>query len=266
ATDSAVLAELRCVGAQIQEAEFSDPRGATTKVNEWVREATSSAIPSLLAPGDIHAETLALFLNALWLKGLWKKPFDTTGRGLFRLLSGALVEATFLKGWLEHGFFEDEQLQAVEVAYRDELGAMLFVAPRVGFFERVRNLLTPEGVAALRRALVLRDFDFRIPQFDLSQEHSLGWILETLGSRVGPSRLHPGESVRFNQMRQVVRLRIDQYGTEAAAATFLGGIRGVPQVVAFDRPFLFFVHDAAGQCLFGGQVVQPSADGGPGRR
>ncbi|HEY3446334.1 MAG TPA: serpin family protein, partial [Myxococcales bacterium] len=47
ATDSAVLAELRCVGAQIQEAEFSDPRGATTKVNEWVREATSSAIPSL---------------------------------------------------------------------------------------------------------------------------------------------------------------------------------------------------------------------------
>ncbi|MGC4118541.1 MAG: serpin family protein [Myxococcales bacterium] len=256
-TDPAVVAELRCIGAQIQEVELSDRRAAATEVNGWVREATSGAIPSLLSPGDLHEDTLALFVNALWLKGVWKKPFETTSRGLFRLLSGALVETTFLEGWLEHRFFEDEQLQAVEVAYRDDRGAMLFVAPRVGFFERVRKLLTPEGVAALRRSMELCDFDFQVPQFDLSQEHSLDWILETLGSREAPSRLHPGESVRFNQMRQVVRLCIDQYGTEAAAATFLGGIRGVPQVVAFDRPFFFFVHDAAGQCLFGGQVVEP---------
>jgi len=51
---------------------------------------------------------------------------------------------------------------------------------------------------------------------------------------------------------------VDEYGTEAAAATGWGHIGGSPPHIRLDRPFLFFLHDTAGQCLFAGRIEDPS--------
>ena len=54
---------------------------------------------------------------------------------------------------------------------------------------------------------------------------------------------------------------VDEYGTEAAAATavILAGYGGPPPEFTADRPFLFFICDASGLILFAGQVVDASA-------
>ena len=53
---------------------------------------------------------------------------------------------------------------------------------------------------------------------------------------------------------------VDEYGTEAAAATavILAGYAGPPPEFTVDRPFLFFIRDATGLILFAGQVLDPS--------
>jgi serpin B len=59
------------------------------------------------------------------------------------------------------------------------------------------------------------------------------------------------------------RIDVDERGTEAAAATAVVMMeRGAPPRVDHrfdvDRSFLFFVHDIAGNVLFGGRMLDPS--------
>jgi serpin B len=55
-------------------------------------------------------------------------------------------------------------------------------------------------------------------------------------------------------------IRVAEKGTEAAAATAIGGVTSAPmaRAVVLDRPFLFLVRDdASGTVLFLGRVVRP---------
>ncbi|MCL0057758.1 serpin family protein, partial [Dehalococcoidales bacterium] len=57
---------------------------------------------------------------------------------------------------------------------------------------------------------------------------------------------------------------VDEAGTEAAAATAVVGLPGLPTEkpvkVTVDRPFIFLIHDReTGTILFVGRVVDPSA-------
>ncbi|MBI5549118.1 MAG: hypothetical protein HY901_34975, partial [Deltaproteobacteria bacterium] len=55
---------------------------------------------------------------------------------------------------------------------------------------------------------------------------------------------------------------VDEKGTEAAAATVVCHIGGIPAEVVVDRPFLFFIrHNSTGVVLFNGRVVDPRATG-----
>ncbi len=57
-------------------------------------------------------------------------------------------------------------------------------------------------------------------------------------------------------------IAVDESGTEAAAATAVtldtNGIPTTPKSFVIDRPFAFFIRDAAGAILFAGQVLDPS--------
>jgi serpin B len=57
-------------------------------------------------------------------------------------------------------------------------------------------------------------------------------------------------------------LTVDEKGTEAAAATRMYHIGGVPQVVAVNRPFLFLIrHVETAAVLFLGRVMDPRPPG-----
>jgi len=57
-------------------------------------------------------------------------------------------------------------------------------------------------------------------------------------------------------------IRVDERGTEAAAATGVTVGRGLIKEVKVDRPFLFLVRDrGTGAILFLGRVVNPEGEG-----
>ena len=76
------------------------------------------------------------------------------------------------------------------------------------------------------------------------------------------SRISNEEGVHLSAVLQGVYIHVNEYGTEAAAATFglmVGTTRPVEKVViTIDRPFLFAIVDKpTGTILFMGEVVDP---------
>jgi serpin B len=88
----------------------------------------------------------------------------------------------------------------------------------------------------------------------------LGSVFSSEGDFSGVTR-EPGFHV--SQILHDASLTVDQYGTEAAAATLAVKILGIPPPkpteLTIDRPFLFaIVHRASGVILFLGKVGDPS--------
>src|SRR5699024_3103920 len=55
----------------------SEAHNATQEINGWVKEQTHGKIAKLFDQ-DLSADTVMVLLNAIYFKGLWKKPFNAT--------------------------------------------------------------------------------------------------------------------------------------------------------------------------------------------
>ena len=68
------------------------------------------------------------------------------------------------------------------------------------------------------------------------------------------------ENLRISTVIHEAFVKVDEKGTEAAAATALGiSATSVPPRVAIDRSFVFLiVHEETGLILFAGRVVDPT--------
>jgi serine protease inhibitor len=68
-----------------------------------------------------------------------------------------------------------------------------------------------------------------------------------------------GGNMRVSEVRHAVRVKVDERGTVAGAATYVGIPAGVPPppfLMRIDRPFLFFVHAAASDAILFARVVR----------
>jgi serine protease inhibitor len=107
-----------------------------------------------------------------------------------------------------------------------------------------------------------------LPRFEVKANLDLKPLLRKLGMRVAftdqadLSGMDGKRDLFVNQARHGAWLRVDEKGTEAAAATAAEiALKSVPQPTArfqADHPFLFLLRDeVTGSILFLGQVVDP---------
>jgi serpin B len=242
--------------AGVQQVDFAgDTGGATDRINDAVDADTHGLIEKLF-DRPLHPDTVAVLTNALYLKAHWATPFTGTAPAPFAapsgevsvdLMSGSGGPARDADGW-----------RSVELPYRDGTLAAVAVLPPEGTDPCTLDATTLtdlDGAPA-------RPVDVELPRMDLEQAHSLLGVLEYLGFPAGGdwSRLAPRAAL--TEVVQKTVLKVDEAGTEAAAAT--GGVMDsagrVPQeVVTFDRPFLFLLTDTATRSpLFVTVVNDPS--------
>jgi serpin B len=109
-----------------------------------------------------------------------------------------------------------------------------------------------------------------LPKFEVGTSFELADPLSRLGMGLAFS-----DQANFTGMSKVAThisavvhkawAKVDEAGTEAAAATAVimnetaVALPVTPHAFDVDRSFLFFIHDAAGNVLFGGRIVDPSA-------
>jgi serpin B len=242
--------------AGVQPLDFAgDARGATDRINDSVDADTRGLIGKLFDE-PLDAGTLAVLTDALYLKARWATPFTDTATAPFaapsgevtaHLMSGSGGPARAADGW-----------RSVELPYRDGTLTAVAVLPPEGTDPCTLDATT---LAALDGAAP-RPVDVELPRLHIEQAHSLLHVLADLGFPAGGdwSRLAP-DAVLTEVVQKTV-LKVDEQGTEAAAAT--GGVMGTSgrvaqEVVTFDRPFLFLLTDTATRSpLFVTVVNDPS--------
>ena len=243
--------------ADVRGLDFAgDPGGATDRVNSTVDEDTRGAIAGLFDE-PLPPDTVAVLTDALHLRARWADPFSESAPAPFEapagvvdvdMMSGAGGDARFSGGWT-----------SVELPYRDGTLAAVAVLPPAG----TDPCAVHAGVLADLDAQRPEPVGVRLPRLEIAQTHGLLDQLTALGMPVTGDYPALGGQLTLDAAVQKTYLRVDEDGTEAAAATGLGTAVSAGSAVGgitFDRPFLLLLTDTATRSpLFTAVVRDPAA-------
>ncbi len=274
---------LAAIGAPAEPLDFrSAPEASRRKINAWVAGQTADRIRDLLPPPAINGETRLVLVNALYLLADWLQPFsrEATREVPFHAARGSRPTATM------------HQLGRFAFAARD--GVKVLEMPYVGG-DLAMVLLLPDardGLPALEQSLDAKRLEgwlgalqaqqvlMAVPKFTVDPPAGLALAeaLQGLGMRLAFSRERadftgmaaprdPADRLSISEVFHKAFVRVDEKGTEAAAATAVvmqraGGPPPLEKRQEFraDHPFLFLVRDLrTGAVLFLGRVAEPSA-------
>lgn len=267
--------------AHVEALDFADP-AAVDVMNAWVDALTRGRIPELV--DAIPDDAIMYLINAVYFNGDWRYAFDEdeTRSRPFTRADGSTVAAEMMGMEADLRFFRDADASVVELPYGGGAFSAIAAVPH-------GDRTIAELVAALD-ADAWADWMARIeaadpaavgvllPKLELRYDRVLNDDLQALGmrdafnaggladfSRLTPLAL-PGK-VYLSRVQQKSFLKVDEKGTEAAAATFVEvGIVcagcAAPSV-RLDRPFLFAIRERlTGTVVFLGVIGDPTVPGG----
>jgi serpin B len=244
--------------ADVRALDFAgDPEGATERINTTIDEDTHGIIEELFGE-PLAPTTRAVLTNAVHLKARWTNPFLKTERAPFAAASGE-VTVEMMRGSSGAARSADGWT-AVDLPYRDGTLAAVAILPPEGTDPCDVDAATLGGMRAGEPTDVLVE----LPRLTIEQSHALLDVLAGLGLPTQGDFTGLGEADLFiSQIAQKTYLRVDEEGTEAAAASgeALGGAAPPPGgPVVFDRPFLFLLTDTQTRSpLFVAAVHDPSS-------
>lgn len=256
-------------GAGIETLNFAElPDESRLVINNHVADSTRDRIKDLLPPGAINSGTVAVLTNALFFKAPWAVAFDTysTSSQSFTNLDGTTsdIELMYQMEWA--GYYEDEELQALELDYANHELSMVFILPKDGQFNDVESELSGSDLKAIVDNLRPAMGDIRLPKFTFESDFLLNQPLADLGmsslfQSADLSRMLDNSSLAVTGVFHKTFIALDEAGTEAAAATAIAVTDTAAPSSDFsfraDRPFLFMIRDkATNGLLFFGRVSE----------
>ena len=259
------LLGLSGAGADVLVDHLGDPN-TVGRINAWVRQRTRELIPSII---DEAPEEIGLVaINAVYFKDRWKTPFDLarTQPEPFQTASGKPVDVKMMHSPVARfGFRQDDRFIAAELAYANDDFKLVVVttkstAARVAEFAAVAGWLGGQEFA-------MSNGEIGMPKLSLTAAEEMLRPLDALGLRTArqmPDALSgfSAMSLMITRVVQKLDLRLNEEGTEAAAATAVVttrslGTKGQIRMI-IDKPFMFALRDQkTGLILFMGYVNVP---------
>lgn len=261
-------------GAGLRTVDYQQaPEQARELINGWVADRTHDRIPELVPAGVLDDLTRLVLVNALYLKAPWEDPFEkslTRPEPFHRSDGNTIDVATMHQPMLATTMTRGKGWRAAQLPYAGRRLAMTLVLPDPGQLRQVEQQVTSSGLAhvlAVGREVML---DLRLPRWTFRSQSALNGALQQLGMRTA----FDPHAADFSPMTEedldlyvsaVLHegfVAVDEYGTEAAAATAVvisTTSASVTEPFHVDRPFLFVIHDIKHRTpLFLGRVDNPS--------
>jgi serine protease inhibitor len=259
------LAGLQATGADVSVEDLSKPE-LVKRVNDWVAARTKGLIPTILDQPPGRDGLVAL--NALYFKDRWQTPFDSkaTDTAQFHAVGGRAIDVPMMHSAVGPLLFrQDDRFVAVDLPYATAgfslVGGTTKAAPaRVTEFADASGWLAGVSFGPSEGQVAL-------PRFSLEDSADLLGALDGLGLK--KARLSPTAFVGLSPVPQVIAqvlqktiIKVDEEGTEAAAATAVVTKRSFTAdfvKMTVDKPFLFALRDqTSGLILLAGYVGDPT--------
>jgi serine protease inhibitor len=258
-------------------------------INDWVKEATSGMIPSLL--DSMKPNTVALLVNAVYFKAAWTCGFDTaltedkpfyTADAPVGLHVKMMTKraAKFRYGEVQLGKTRG-RLRIVEIPYGDDSEYAAVIALPSGGATMADAVARVQDWETWMNALgaKAKSFDMlALPRFKLDYgAQSLKPVLSAMGLHSAWSASDPGSTNRIGKFARMssdpdlhisdvihaAAIEVNEAGTTAAAAsaaimTSRSLPVDVPVRMTVNSPFLFAIHNTrSGLVLFLGRIDNP---------
>lgn len=234
-------------------------------INAWTKEKTEGRVPDLLPAGALDASTRFVLLNTVYFNAAWQETFSETEVTFAALAGARAVPGIRGVGGMRHAALEGAE--AVAIPY--EGGKLELVAVRPDDLAEYEAKLDGAALDGVFAALAPAEVDVTLPKITIEGSSiSLKDELSALGMGAifdggDFSGMTTSADLRISDVFHKAFVKIDEKGTEAAAATAIVGNElsaavDPPKVVKLDRPFVFFVRDVpTGAVLFTGRVLSP---------
>ena len=235
-------------------------------------------LQELLPFGTITSNTNLVLVNAVYFKGGWLNPFEEIPQGMEfdRGDSGPVpVPAMTVTATFRTGSVPQIDADILELPYQGDKASMVIVLPKNDMVLTERLIVSESSVFndITNHFNQSSYVEVQMPKFKIESTHQLKLILAQMGvtDMFDPmaadfSGLFEGNDVRINADEAVQKayIRVDENGTEAAAATainFRTTAFRESTLFKIDRPFMFMIRvkeNDSGLNLFIGKVFDPS--------
>jgi serpin B len=249
---------------------------ARLHINGWAEDRTGNHVRDLLPPGALSRDTRLVLASAVYFAGDWRSAFPKTATRNERFFASKIkkveVPTMHLKASLEYAVLAG--VRAVELPYAGSDVSMLVVVPDdIDGLAALEASLDAKGLDALVAGMRLGKVSLSLPSFTIAPTDSLPLdahlramgmvdVFDRRRADLRPMVDVPAAGLVVDHVLHKSLLRVDEQGTEAAAATVMPSkTLGVPVIVPVivDRPFLFFLRArASGLVIFMGRVTDPS--------
>ncbi len=237
--------------------DFASPE-APAQINYWAANATQDLIQNLVS--DVRGQEL-LITNAVYFKGDWQNPFksEKSAPEPFYPIGGQPYQVAMMHQTANFEYFESEAFQVIKLRYLNSPLFMQIVLPRPGFhFGHCLPALSNPTMP-----MIDCQINLSLPRFSMEFDFGLEQYFRNLGiiNFSDFALICPG--LKVSGITHTAKLKIDESGTEAAAATDLefyeiSSVRTPALQMKVDRPFLLNIVDGgSGQIIFSGAVVAP---------
>jgi serpin B len=250
------------------------PDDAPAIVNAYVRERTGGKIDEILTSAP---EGIGIVLTTVFdFEGKWRFAFDPKQSydDNFFVAPDAPLTVRFMARRGEYHYAETDEGQIVRLPYRDDGLVMTLFLPKAPL--RVEDWLqagTGEAWQALVAAMTPHDGLVALPRLKSLFSAELTQALQALGIRRAFTSAAEFTGIldaplKIDRVLHKAMLKIDEQGTEAAAATSIGMRATAMQInrpepfeMKLDRPFLLTIGDALNRkILFMGVVREPGEE------
>jgi serine protease inhibitor len=253
----------------------NEPQKAADTINGWVSKNTRKKIQTIISKPD--SNTRLILTDAIYFKGRWVFAFDPkqTRPEIFHLPDGDSVTTPMMTQSGRYPYFATDDFQAIRLAYGNTSFAMYIFLPRgltglPGFVGSLDEQLWSEwkGRFAEQEGTII------LPRFESTYGRRLNDALKRIGMTVAFdgekadfSQIHrPPPPLFINDVEHKTYVKVDEEGTEAAAATSVGIAATVarlnaprPFKMVVDHPFFCAIAERqSGALLFAGVVVNPN--------
>lgn len=262
----------QCLDAQVQDADFKNQlEQARQKINKFISDKTEHKISELFKQGVLTKDVEVVLANAIYMKAAFKQPFDKkdTKQAPFYHLGQQQdpQQVPFMKAEGQYRHVDDDKMQVVELKYdQADLSMNILLPKERDGLKEMEKQLTGDKLRSILNRLTSKKVQIQLPKFAIRSQSDLKSIMSKMGlgdlfgRQADLSRMSE-EKLQISQAVHEAYIKVDEDGTEAAAATGMGGVAAVVQLpgqsIPFiaDHPFLYtIVHNPTGAVVFMGKI------------